>query len=69
MVTWNTVYTEAALRRLRAEGTPCAETDVLHLSPARFEHINPYGRSRFTVDEGLGRDGLRPLRQPTGAPS
>jgi len=67
IVTWNTVYTEAVLRQLRAEGTPCAETDVLHLSPARFEHINPYGRYRFNVDEGLGRDGLRPLRQPTEA--
>jgi hypothetical protein len=69
IVTWNTVYTEAVLRQLRAEGARCEDADVLHLSPARFEHINPYGRYRFNVDEGLGRDGLRPLRQPSeGSP-
>lgn len=28
------------------------------------EWINPYGRFHFDVDAGLGRTGLRPLRNP-----
>ncbi len=27
-------------------------------------NINPYGRFHFDVDAGLGRTGLRPLRNP-----
>lgn len=68
VVTWNTVYTEAVLQQLRAEGLQFEDEDMTHLSPARFEHINPYGRYRFNVDEGLAREGLRPLRQPAEAP-
>jgi hypothetical protein len=41
------------------------EEDIARLSPARFEHINPYGKYRFEVEEGLSRFRLRPLRQPT----
>ena len=41
------------------------EDDIARLSPARYEHINPYGKYRFEVEEGLSRSRLRPLRQPT----
>jgi rRNA maturation protein Nop10 len=54
----------AVLDQLKAEGYQVQESDMVHLSPARFEHINPYGKYRFNVEEGLTRKQLRPLRQP-----
>ncbi len=36
---------------------------LAHLSPALYEHINPYGRFHFDVDAGR-RTELRPLRTP-----
>ncbi|MGO8721592.1 MAG: Tn3 family transposase, partial [Acidimicrobiales bacterium] len=65
VVTWNTVYMAAVIDRLRAEGKTVNEEDIARLSPARYEHINPYGKYRFEVEEGLSRSHLRPLRQPT----
>jgi integrase/recombinase XerD len=41
------------------------EEDIARLSPARYEHINPYGKYCFEVEEGLSRSHLRPLCQPT----
>ncbi len=35
---------------------------LVHLSPARFEHINPYGRYEFDVAKTFSRQSLRPLR-------
>ena len=52
------------LIELRGEGYPVRDEDLVHLSPARYEHINPYGKYRFEVDEELGRTELRPLRHP-----
>jgi hypothetical protein len=43
------------------------EEDIARLSPARYEHINPYGKYRFEVEEGLSR--FRPLRPPAEHPS
>jgi TnpA family transposase len=60
VVVWNTVYMQAALDQLRAEGYPVQEDDVVHLSPARFEHINPYGKYHFALDGEW--QSLRPLR-------
>jgi TnpA family transposase len=65
VVTWNTVYMAAVIERLRAEGRTVNEEDIARLSPARYEHINPYGKYRFEVQEGLSRTRLRPLRPPT----
>jgi hypothetical protein len=45
------------------------EEDIARLSPARYEHINPYGKYRFAVEEGLSRTCLRPLRPPSEHPS
>ena len=64
VVVWNTVYMAAALEQLRAEGHPVDEADVKHLSPARYEHINVFGKYAFPVAEELGRKQLRPLRRP-----
>jgi hypothetical protein len=69
VVAWNTVYMAAVIDRLRAEGKTVNEEDIARLSPARYEHINPYGKYRFEVEERLSRSRLRPLRQPSGRPS
>jgi TnpA family transposase len=62
VIAWNTVYMTAAIDRLRINGHPVQEADLAHLSPCRYEHINPYGKYAFDVSENLGRAGLRPLR-------
>ena len=62
VIIWNTVYMQAALDQLRAEGYPVHEEDLAHLSPARFEHINPFGKYYFPIDQARHRQGLRPLR-------
>ena len=67
VVLWNTVYLSAVLDQLRSEGHPVDEADVAHLSPARYAHINPYGKYRFNVEGEFHRKGLRPLRQPDPA--
>jgi len=69
VVTWNTVYMAAVIERLRAEGKTVNEEDIARLSPARYEHINPYGKYRFEAEEGLSRTRLRPLRPPAEHPS
>jgi TnpA family transposase len=60
-VVWNTVYMQAVLDQLRSERYPVQEEDLVHLSPARFEHINPYGKYYFAID--AERQELRPLRE------
>jgi TnpA family transposase len=64
VVAWNTVYMAAVLEQLRSEGYPVRDEDLGHLSPARYEHINPYGKFRFSMDEVLSLNKLRPLRTP-----
>lgn len=64
VVAWNTVYMEAAIIQLRGEGYEISSEDITHLSPTRYEHINPYGKYQFDVEAGLSRTQLRPLRQP-----
>ena len=49
VIAWNTVQMAKAIEDLKAEGYPVADEDVAHLSPARYEHINPYGRYSFEV--------------------
>ena len=53
------------IEQLRAEGKTVNEEDIARLSPARYEHINPYGKYRFEIEAGLSRNRLRPLRPPT----
>ncbi len=63
MVAWNTLYMQEVIRQLQLEGKEINEADFVHLSPARFEHINPYGRYEFDVDKTFNREDLRPLRK------
>lgn len=67
VVTWNTVYMTAVIEQLRAEEYEIADADLVHLSPARYEHINRYGKYQFNFEEILSRQALRPLRKPDSA--
>jgi TnpA family transposase len=67
IVLWNTMYIEAALHQLSAEGFPVEAEDVARLSPLMFDHINLLGRYAFSVPESVQRGELRPLRHPTDA--
>ena len=62
IVTWNTIYMNAAIDRLRAEGRIGRDIDLGHLSPALYGHVNPYGKYRFEIEARA--PGLRPLRSP-----
>jgi hypothetical protein len=62
IIVWNTVYMQAALTELARQGYPVEPGEVAHLSPLRFEHINPYGKFQFDFNTDLTASGLRPLR-------
>ncbi len=67
IVLWNTLYMDAALDRLRAEGHEVRDEDVARLSPLGFEHVNMLGRYAFSLPEAVARGELRPLRDPSQA--
>jgi TnpA family transposase len=64
IVLWNTLYINAALQQLEAEGFPIRPEDVSRLSPLVFDHINLLGRYAFSVPESVARGELRQLRNP-----
>ena len=64
IVLWNTLYMDAALNQLRAEGYDVREEDVARLSPLGHEHINMLGRYAFTLPDAIAHGELRPLRDP-----
>jgi hypothetical protein len=64
IVLWNTIYMEAALEQLRADGHTVKNEDVARLSPLLHEHINLLGRYSFSVPEAVAKGELRPLHDP-----
>ena len=64
VMVWKTVYMAAAVEQLKREGYPVIETDLAHIWPTRYAHINMYRKYQFNVDEARGRKGLQPLRRP-----
>ena len=64
IVLWNTIYMEAALDQLRADGYTVKNEDVARLSPLLHEHINMLGRYSFSVPDAVAKGELRPLRDP-----
>jgi TnpA family transposase len=64
VIVWNTVYMWETLEQLKREGYQIEKADVKHLSPARYEHLNVFGKYSFPVQEELNRKTLRPLRRP-----
>ncbi len=67
IVLWNTVYLDAILDQLRAEGYDVRPEDAARLSPFGHEHINMLGRYSFAVPDTVARGELRPLRTATEA--
>jgi hypothetical protein len=61
---WNTVYMAAVVEQLKQEGMPVQDSDLAHVWPTRYAHINMYGKYYFNVAELHSRTGLRPLRPP-----
>ena len=47
VVLWNTVYLDAAVTQLRADGYPVHDDDVARLSPYMRKHINVQGHYSF----------------------
>ena len=64
IVYWNTIYIEAALKQMRAEGYPIQDEDVARISQLIFYHINMLGRYLFSVHDEVSQGKLRPLRDP-----
>ncbi len=64
IITWNTIYTTAALQHLKTTGTHPPDHHLTHLSPATHKHINLYGRYDFTNPTPPPHGQLRPLRTP-----
>jgi TnpA family transposase len=67
VVTWNTIYMEAAINQLRSEGHQISDEDINRLSPTRYEHVNPYGIYPFDIEKESQRASLRPLRKPSSS--
>jgi len=64
VILWNTIYMDAALAELWAEGFVVRQEDVARLSPLSHGHLNVLGRYAFTLPELVARGELRPLRRP-----
>jgi len=62
IIVWNTVYMQAVIEQLKQEGCVINDSDLQHISPCRFEHINKHGKLAFNVDTTWRRDSLRSLR-------
>jgi hypothetical protein len=62
VIAWNTVSMGAVIDRLKSKGDRIVAEDLVHLSPARYDHINPYGRYQFLVDRWAGKKPLRPIK-------
>ena len=63
IVLWNTIYMGKVIEQLESEGWDIVAEDLRHISPARFSHINPYGRFQFDMQDKL-KGQLRPLKIP-----
>ena len=64
VIVWNTVYMAAVMEQRKEEGYPVQDSDLAHVWPTRYAHLNVYGKYHFNVEEAHQRKGLRPLRRP-----
>ena len=67
VILWNTVYLAEAVAQLKREGYPVNESDLAHIWPTRYAHLNVYGRYHCNIEEARERKGLRPLRPSSSA--
>ncbi|MFI7454501.1 Tn3 family transposase [Nonomuraea sp. NPDC049714] len=65
IIFWNSLYIDAAVKKLAAGGMTIGPEIRAHLSPLQWEHINFHGTYPFNRPELPGR--LRDLRDPTAA--
>ncbi|GAA5065178.1 TnpA family transposase [Thermocatellispora tengchongensis] len=63
---WTTVYLDAAVRRLKAQGYPVREEDMARLSPFVHSHLGVHGTYTFALPE-LAPGAIRDLRDPDAA--
>jgi TnpA family transposase len=63
VVLWTTVYLDAAVRQLRAQGYPVREEDMARLSPFVSTHLGVHGAYSFVLPD-LAPGAIRELRDP-----
>ncbi|MFB4320721.1 Tn3 family transposase [Actinomadura sp. 21ATH] len=59
---WNTLYLDAAVKQIRADGFPATDDMCARISPIASEHIDFLGRYAFTRADASS--GLRPFHDP-----
>ena len=64
IVLWNTIYMNAALESLKAQGEPVLPEDRRRLSPFGHRHLNYLGHYNFNLPETLRAGKLRPFHAP-----
>lgn len=64
VVLWNTIYLQAALQHLEAQGESIKTEDKARLSPLINDKLNVLGHFNFILAENVSKDSLRPLNQP-----
>ena len=62
IILWNTTYLQRALEHMREQGYNPEPSDLVHLSPLGWEHINLTGDYHWGTSPALGPDQFRPLR-------
>jgi TnpA family transposase len=62
IILWNTVYLQRVVDHLRKQGIEPGPTDLAHLSPLGWEHINLTGDYHWETEETIGSEQFRPLR-------
>ena len=63
VVLWTTVYLDAAVRQLRAQGYPVLEEDLARLSPFVNTNLGVHGTYSFVLPD-LAPGAIRELRDP-----
>ena len=66
VITWNTVYINAVIEQISAEGVEFSPLKLAHIYPCRFRHVNPFVKYDFNLDTELSIEQLRPLKHPKG---
>lgn len=61
VILWNTVYMQDALDHWKQNGMRVSDSDIVGLSPLRYEHINVLGHYSFTLADAVLAGEHRPL--------
>ena len=64
IVLWNTIYMNAAVEHLQAQGYDIKPEDLGRLAPLENKTVNAMGRYSFALPEAIMGGDLRPLRDP-----